>query len=213
MASYKLYMFAGKRGNAEKIRILLAETGIRYSEVAVTEKSFEALQKDLMFGDLPALHDGSKFIEGHANIMEYLARTADDLKKGHGSNKYAGLPEHSGAHRGIALACSDFQNAAQVWNGPDAAGADFVSKKVPEFFTYLQSLIAKNDDGDVRTEEYTFARSFTYADITAFDAVDQAVDTWGSGILNNFGKVAEFRDKVAKRARVDHYLSTRPAVQ
>lgn len=208
-----LYTLSGVRGLNEKIRILLAETGLRYNEVGMDKAGLERMSKEgvLNFDALPMLKHGSKIIEDSATIMEYIADLADAAKKGQGGNLYGGKPEERPFIRAIANSATDFSKTVKVWTGKDKADPAVVAEVVPKFFTYFQRVLDKNDDGDVRTEEWTFGKCFTFADVTVFEAINAVVQVHGAGTLRSFPKLKEFHDKVAGRARIDRHLSSRPA--
>eukprot|EP00047_Mylnosiga_fluctuans_P001453 m.220411 g.220411 ORF g.220411 m.220411 type:complete len:221 (+) comp10377_c0_seq1:1475-2137(+) len=207
-----LYVFAGVRGLAEKIRILLAETGLRYTEVPVDQATFEKMSTDgtLNWNTLPMLKHGSAIIEDSSTIMEYIADLADKLKKGSGGNLYGGKPEERPFVRAIANSATDFQKAVKIWEGKEKIDPAVVSDLIPKWFGLFQRVLDKNDDGDVRTEEWSYGKQFTYADVTVFEAVNAITEVLGSTKLRTFPKLKEFHDKIAGRARIDRHISTRP---
>lgn len=209
-----LYMHAGVRGLAEKVRMLLVETGLRFNEVPVDKAGFEKLCSDgtLNFETLPMLKHGSKIIEDSANIMEYIAELADSKGKGSSGNLYCGKNEERVFVRAIAAFATDFQKALRLWTKEklDKAAAEELATK---FFTQVQRVLDKNDDGDARTEEWTYGKCFTYADLTLFEAISAFTEAYGQLKLRQFPKVKEFHDKVAGRARMVMHLGNRPPAQ
>jgi len=155
------------------------------------------------------LKHGSKIIEDSANIMEYIAELADKSGKGVGGNLYCGKPEERPFIRAIANAATDFQKMGKLWLGKDKGDPAFATDLITKWFTYFQRVINKNDDGDARTEEWLYGKQFTFADVTVFEAVNAVVEVYGSAKLRTFPKLKEFHDKVAGRARIDRFLSTR----
>ena len=87
----------------------------------------------------------------------------------------------------------------------------------------FQRVLDKNDDGDVRTEEWTYGKvcvcvcvcvclstffvaqtpslqqHFTFGDVAVFAAVNAVVELHGIGKLRTYPKLKEFHDKVASR--------------
>jgi len=157
------------------------------------------------------LKHGSKIIEDSANIMEYIADLADAAKKGQGGNLYGGKPEERAFVRGIANAATEFTKILKTWTGKEGASPSITGEVIPKWFAYFQRVLDKNDDGDVRTEEWTYGKNFTFGDVTVFDAINSVVQVHGAFSLRAFPKVKEFHDKVAGRARIDRHLSARPA--
>lgn len=209
--SITLYYHEGKRGFAEKIRILLADAGLKFNDVGVDSETFERMKSDgtLNWGVLPALEHDGKFIEQSTNILEYVAGLADAQGKGAGGNKYLGAPGEAPFHRAIALAVHDFQQQAKTYAGKDATPSNFFSEILPTWFKYFTAVLDKNDDGDVRTEEYCYGKHFTYADVAVFEAVNAVIEIHGTGKLRPFPKLKEFHDKVAGRPRIEHHIATR----
>lgn len=207
-----LYYFEGKRGLAEKIRMLFAETGLKYTEVPVDKSKFELMKADgsLNYGTLPALKDGSMWIEQSANIIEYVARIADQQKRGPNGNLYCGNPEEIGPLRSISYATTDFQVAAKLFLGKAATPEGFLADTLPKYFAQIQKLLEKNDDGVVSTDEWCFGKNFTFADVTVFEAVNAVANVHGIGKLRPYPKVKEFHDKVAGRKSIEKYIVSRP---
>jgi len=209
-----LYVSAvGSRGLAEKIRILLAETGLasKCPEIVVDQAGLDKMSADkyLNWDSLPVLKHGSKLIEDSANIMEYIAEYADKLGKGPSGNLYTGAADEKALVRAVSNKATEFQILGKTWFGKEKSDPEFAKVIVPKWFALFQRVLDKNDDGDVRTTEWTIGKHFTYGDIAVFEAVNSVVEVHGSSSLRAFPKLKEFHDKVAGRARVDHYLSGR----
>lgn len=165
----------------------------------------------LNWGVLPVLKDGDQWIEQSNNILEYIATKADAEKRGAKGNKYTGADGELPHIRSIAHACYDFQMKGQCWKGKAEAPAGFVEKDVPHFFGQIVKVLDKNDDGDVSTEEWSFGKNFTFADVAIFDAVNAVVNIHGTGkTLRPFPKLKAFHDKIAARGGIERHLSTRP---
>lgn len=207
----QLLYHEGNRGMAEKVRLMLAECGYHYEEVAVAPRVFDELKANetLNWGVLPALRDGDVFVEQSNAIMEYLADKADASGKGQRGNLYSGAAQEKYAVRAVAQAATEFQMIGKCWKGKAAAPPNFASEMVPDWFSHFQLVLKKNDDDDVRTEEFTIGKNFTYADITMFEAVNAVTEVYGMGCLRAFPKLKEFHDKVAGRARIDKHMQTR----
>eukprot|EP00042_Codosiga_hollandica_P020448 m.66268 g.66268 ORF g.66268 m.66268 type:complete len:217 (+) comp49869_c0_seq1:209-859(+) len=202
---------AGK-GFAEKIRILFAETGIKYKEIAVDAAGLEKLKKEgtVSFGVLPVLKHGANVIEQSGNILEYVADVADQRKLGVAGNQYTGKDLNERYHhRAHTYASLELYTVGQLWLGKEGAPANFLSETVPRWFTYFQSILAANDDGDVRTEEFSYGKCFTFGDVALFEVVNAITRVHGTVALRAFPKLKEFHDKIAVRPRIDKYLSLR----
>lgn len=211
MAHIQLYHHAGNRGNAEKVRMMLEETGFKYDEIALDQAAFEEMKanKTLSWGALPAISDDGHFLEDSNAIMYYLAKKADKVQRGSRSNKYLGEDDEQAQVIAIAQKATEFQQIAQTWKGKDGAEPGFVGETIPKWFAYFQTVLAKNDDDDVRTEEFSFGKNFTFADISMFEAVNAVVNVHGLHCLRPFPKLKEFHDKVSGKARINKYISMR----
>ena len=143
--------------------------------------------KVINFGQLPVLKHGDIIIEercaraarrrgahhGSANILEYVADLADQRKLGANGNRYTGADNierfaargnaqavrarvlHTGADMSQAEA---FFTQAKTWLGVTGVPDGFLEKTLPEWFGYFQGVLAKNDDGDVRTDEFCYGK-------------------------------------------------------
>eukprot|EP00043_Microstomoeca_roanoka_P024140 m.5265 g.5265 ORF g.5265 m.5265 type:complete len:216 (+) comp4037_c0_seq1:407-1054(+) len=211
--SLKLMYHAGKRGYAEKIRMLLAETGMKYEEVEVDGDLLKSLIANgtLNFGLLPAVEHDGKIIEQSASIMEYIADLADKQGLGQAGNKFCGETAERPIIRSFAQAISDFQAEAKTHMGKVNAPANLDSEILPRWFGYFQGILERNDDHDVRTDEFMVGKHLTFADISLFEAVNAVVEMHGLNKVRPFPKLKEFHDKVASRARIEHYIATREA--
>ena len=144
--------------------------------------------------------------------MVYIANLADLQGKTVAGNVYSGKAGEQSTVRSIAQAATDLSKNLQLWRGKDGVSAT-AAAQIKLAFEQFQAVIDKNDDGDTRTEEWTFGKQFTYADITLFEVINQVVAVLGSAHLRSFPKLKEFHDKVAHRPRIDRHLSARPAAQ
>jgi hypothetical protein len=214
--AFTLYYHAEKRGLAEKIRVFFAETGMQYIDSPVDQKTFEAMQADgrIGFGTLPALRynsgAGAIYITDSANILEEIAKIADANNIGPNGNKYMGAPGELTSIRAIAQFTSNFQLKAKCWLGKDNAPADFLSTTLPTFFTQLEKILEKNDDGDPKTDDFTFGKMFTFADVSVFEAINAVVNVWGVGKIRQYTKVKSFHDLAGSRKPIQAYITARP---
>jgi glutathione S-transferase len=208
--AFKLYTLDGARGHAEKIRMLLAETGIKYEEVALNQSAVDewTQQGKLNFGSLPALEHEGCMIENAAAIMEYLAIHADKNRMGQGGNKYCGEAVEAGVVRGINSMVEKYQDEVQTFKGKDGAPAN-AAGVIARWFGLFQAMLERNDDNDVQTDEYLYGKHLTYADISMFEAVNATVNIHGLKAIRSFPKLKEIHDKIGARARIEQHIATR----
>ena len=141
--------------------------------------------------------------------MEYIAELADREGLGQGNNKFLGEEDERPIVRSYAHAVADFQNEAKTHLGKEGTPTNLDSVILPKWFAYFQGVLERNDDNDVRTEEYSHGKNMTFADIALFEAVNAVTELHGMSKVRPFPKLKEFHDKIASRARVEHYLATR----
>eukprot|EP00041_Stephanoeca_diplocostata_P039664 m.1637380 g.1637380 ORF g.1637380 m.1637380 type:complete len:217 (-) comp25764_c0_seq1:250-900(-) len=195
------------RGPAEKIRVMLHECGYKYDNVGLSEEEVKQMTADetLKSGQLPALKvgkgDTAVTYEMPLAIMEFLATLADKDGKGARGNKYCGLPEEQHVVRCIGQIAQQFED--RMVTSTDKTGT------IQHYFGLIQGYLLRNDDGDDRTDEYTYGKQLTWADIACFQVVNEAVETQGMGRLREFHKLKDFHDMIAGRARITIHLSQR----
>eukprot|EP00039_Didymoeca_costata_P018231 m.332671 g.332671 ORF g.332671 m.332671 type:complete len:218 (+) comp16985_c0_seq1:92-745(+) len=210
---FELYYDEGKRGLAEKIRLLLAETGYKYEDIGTDEATFDAMKQDstIKFGALPVLRDceTDEYVEMSNVIMEHIAQLADKEGRGQGTNKFCGESGDVSKVRAIATVATEFHQKANISAGKDAKPAN-LDDLIKEYFTYFSTVLSLNDDDDVRTSISTVGENMTFADISVFEVVNAICSMHGVSKVRPYPKLKEFHDKMALRARLDKRLSSRP---
>ncbi|EDQ87365.1 uncharacterized protein MONBRDRAFT_38057 [Monosiga brevicollis MX1] len=103
----------------------------------------------------------------------------------------------------------DFQNEVQTYKGKTSAPPT-APESIERWFEYFQSILERNDDGDVKTDEFLYGKHLTFADIALFEAVNAVINVHGLKAIRAFPKLKEFHDKVAYRARIERHIATRP---
>ena len=53
---------------------------------------------------------------------------------------------------------ADLYFEVKTWLGKGGAPAGVIETVVPKWFGYFQRILEKNDDGDSRTDEYTYGK-------------------------------------------------------
>jgi len=224
MSVFKLYMHAGKRGEAEKMRFLLNETGLKYDDVAVDETDFKDMCDDgtLKFNELPALEfiqgDGpNKYIEGSNACMRAIADWADSKKCGRGEALYAGSSDIRGNYesstfivQAIAERATHFERLANTVNPENAP--ENIKELTANYFQAFQDELSETDGDDVRTNSFLTGTNLTYADMTVFAAVNAVATNaslGGLAALKGYPKLKEFHDKIAAMARVESRIISR----
>ena len=195
--------YGPSRGRAEPIRLILEELGIEYRERRVGSwQEWMALKPQMPFQQLPAYEDGDLFIVQSHAIYRYLARTHD-------------LYGHTEAER---IDCDIVEEALR-----DAR---------QEFWRFLKGLLPEKDRGLFAAGRLTttldclekyFRRhsadtkfwggdALTFVDLLAFAYLDD-VRALFPETLPKFGKLRDFRDRIAARPRLADYVSSdrRPA--
>ena len=208
--SFTFYTLENSRGLAEKIRIMFAETGLKYEEVQISQETAKewAAAGKLIFPELPALEHDGRVVHNSTAIIEFVAEMADSLGRGQGGNKYCGEAHEKPVIRGLNNMVSDFQAEIQTFNGPAATPAN-AKDIIAKWFGIFQEILERNDDGDVKTDEYLYGKHLTFADIALFETVNAVSNVHTLMPLRKHPKLKEFHDKVAYRARIDQHIATR----
>ena len=171
----------------------------------MSEELFEAMKQDdtLLFQSLPALSidNTAPYIEDPMVITKHLAKIGDAAGNGRAGNKYLGLDHETPYVDAIAAKAQQMSTELLAAKGDDAATKAICQK----WFPYFQKVLDINDDNDARSEEWTYGKQLTYADIILFEAVHFACTTGGVGMLlrTSFPKLKEFHGHVATMARVE----------
>eukprot|EP00730_Choanoeca_flexa_P007515 TRINITY_DN12342_c0_g5_i3.p1 TRINITY_DN12342_c0_g5~~TRINITY_DN12342_c0_g5_i3.p1 ORF type:complete len:189 (+),score=39.84 TRINITY_DN12342_c0_g5_i3:333-899(+) len=159
MPSLVLYTLENTRSFAEKIRVFLAETGMKYDEQQIDQSTADewTATGKLNFGILPALEADGILIENSAAILQYLAEVADAKKLGQGGNKYCGEVGEKPVINGLSLMVDRFQMEIKTFNGPDNRPAN-AEDVIAKWFGYFQERLERNDDNDVKTDEFLYGK-------------------------------------------------------
>merc|ERR1719183_439841 len=205
-ARFNLYMHAktdavAQRGQAEKIRFMLADIGYKYTDIVVTDDVFETMGTDgtLVTGTLPMLEDTEldKTFEGSNTIMVSLAEIAHSEAMFRGSNRYLGVdPVKTGAGAEYATALSVEAHASDL-----AVSAEWVAKHFPQ----LEVFIKADDDENYRVN----LDNTDYGYVTIFELINSLVEKNSSSILDDYRILSEFHESLAKTARFEKHITSR----
>ena len=127
---------------------------------------------------------------------------ADKQGSGQGNNAYLGLPSEQDVVQGICEAAVTFQR--KMMEAEDAKPV------IEQYFTYFASLFNRNDNGDARTEEWSYGKQLTYADVAIGATVHYAIEMKaGSSSVRSHSKVKDFHDNFTQRVRVQFHTAWR----
>jgi len=220
MSTIKLFYYGSEdpkvpqRGEAEKIRLFLHETGMPFEDIALDQPTLDSMVKDgtLMRNTLPALQikkDGSwKTYESSPNIMEVVAEKADSEKRQRGTNKYLGDAGELSKIRSVANMVKEFEATMAFRKGRQEGVEDTIKK----YLGWFNDALKWNDDDDVRTDEYTLGKNFTFADLSLFAAVDAVACIYSAELVSEFLKLNEFHGKILTQSRLAIHISRRAEV-
>jgi glutathione S-transferase len=215
--AYELYYWPTIQGRGEFVRLALEEAGAEYVDVARGPGGIDAMMK-LMAGAShpplapPFLKDGSTIIGQTAAILLFLGARHGLAPK----DPEGGLWTHQ-----IQLTIADFVAEAHDTHHPVGVGLyyedqkdealrrarEFRDERMPKFLGWFESIIGKNRTGG----GYLVGRSLTYADLSLFQVVEgllYAFPKAAKRALKDCPKVADLRDTVAKRPRIQAYLAS-----
>jgi len=194
MASSKptLTYFNG-RGRAEISRMILAEAGVEYDDVRVTDHT--VLQDKLPFGQLPLYEEGNFKMVQSISIARYLAR-----KYGLG-----GKNEHDAAHADMIVDGIVDLNVARNSAKTEEEKANVVKVTLPKWLGFFEALLKKNHEG----KGHFVGENLTYADILMLIAIDN-VNAGAPGLIDSYPLLKDLRERVACRPRIAAWIAKRP---
>lgn len=217
--SYELYYWPGIQGRGEFIRLALEEAGVPYLDIARERGGEDALLRFLGREDIvhppfaaPFLKHGDVIIGQTAAILLYLG---DRLGLAPADERLR-LWTHQ-----IQLTIADLVGEAHDSHHP--LGADlyyedqkpealrraksFREKRIPKFFDWFESILARNPQGDA----YLVGDTATYADLSLFQAVEGLLYAFPEATktaLTETPRVSALHRTVARRPRIRAYLTS-----
>jgi glutathione S-transferase len=217
--AYELYYWPGIQGRGEFVRLALEEAGVDYLDIANTPQGEASLMALMERDDIahppfapPFLKDGDKIIGQTANILLYLGPRL-------------GLTPEDEAGRlwvhQIQLTIADLVAEAHDVHHPISGelyyedqkpealrrAKHFREARIPKYLGWLERILSQNPEG----QGHLVGRSVTYADLSAFQAVEGLTYAFPRAmqkILAGVPKVAALRQAVAQRPRIRAYLES-----
>eukprot|EP00049_Salpingoeca_infusionum_P024720 m.16752 g.16752 ORF g.16752 m.16752 type:complete len:215 (-) comp7221_c0_seq1:392-1036(-) len=202
---------ADEYGYTEQIRIMFAETGIKYEEKIVKPAEVEKMKEEgkLIFNKLPVLEWDGFFLCEPAAIMEHVAVMADATNAGRG-NSYLGTNEEERSYsRALVTAANELrrQMYEQFLAGPTQDKPGFLSKTLPAWLKQLNRLAVTTEANDFGLGPSV---SYTFGDVAMFEALVQLHSQVGPEVLADYRELREYYEKCAARPRFRMYLDNRP---
>lgn len=192
-------------GTAEKIRFLLGEAQIPFTEKETSESELKVLMANgrdtgVICGELPLLKIGDTYHETSANIMEIVAEMGDARN----GTKLAGDAGDKHKLRAITNLVVEFEEKM-------AAETDKAAQKslISVYFDLFNKMIAKNDKEIPGSDHYVYGDHFTYADVAMAAAVNQTTLSLGFMTLRPYSQLKEIHDKVVHRAAFEQRIQSR----
>eukprot|EP01112_Ceratiomyxa_fruticulosa_P001499 TRINITY_DN1166_c1_g1_i5.p1 TRINITY_DN1166_c1_g1~~TRINITY_DN1166_c1_g1_i5.p1 ORF type:complete len:207 (+),score=35.43 TRINITY_DN1166_c1_g1_i5:1023-1643(+) len=186
------------RGECDKVRLLLAETGLNFVELNVTGKSFALNREDYPLCELPVLEDSNVRMCGAMTIMNYIGEKmgmfGDDL-----------------AERAlISMWCEKIEKIQQgIWQADFLTAASSTSKMQEAFckeylypeLTILSNAMMKNDS------PFLVKGAISIADIYLFSLLESIEKELPSTLLE-FPLLTAFRDCIADRPNISRFMDS-----
>jgi len=198
---YKLIYFNG-RGRGEVSRLIFAHAGVNYTDQRIERADWPAFKPKTPFGQIPLLDiDNGKFVLSQSKaIARYLGNEFNLVPK-----------DHIQAARGDMLV-DGYDDLTQKFV-PFHQEQDPAKKKAlwpkleAEHLTPFLKLYEKflTDNGTT----YFLTNSITWADVFLFDGFEKFKGA-SPTVLDNYPKLAEFFNKVAKEPKIQAWLEKRP---
>lgn len=218
--AYELFYWPTIQGRGEFVRLALVEAGADYVDVARAGDEGMAELQALMSGPdnprpafaPPFLRDDETVIGQTANILLYLGPRLDLSPESEADRLWC--------HQ-IQLTLADLVAEAHDTHHPVAVSAyydeqkpealrraqEFRDRRIPKFLGWLETILARNPAGP----EYLVGDRLTYADLSAFQAVEglkYAFPKAAGRALEKTPKLAGLAKAVAARPRIAAYLAS-----
>lgn len=190
------------RGRAEVVRLILEETATPYTETRVQLQDWAALKPTLPFGQLPLFQDGDVTIVHSHAIYRHLARKHDL----YGTSEL----ERTRCDMAAESYTDAFFDLNKLYWDPQFAQRrdDFEKATLPDWLDRLQRMFEQNQQGN----GFWVGTALSYVDLLMWHYLDY-VRPFSQRTLDQFGKLAAFKQRIETRPRIAAYLksSRRPA--
>lgn len=143
MPTYKLYYF-NSRGNAEAIRLIFAQAGVKYEDVRLSSEQWVEFKPKTPYGTMPVLDIDGKILSGSGPISRYLAKQyglagEDDIARLVLEGAEDAINDLKAKIGSVVFEKDEDKKAAQK--------KDFDEKLLPRILGGLENLAASNPDG------------------------------------------------------------------
>jgi len=218
----ELYYWPGIQGRGEFVRLLLAEAGAAYVDVARERKNGLAAMMRCLEGEAPGalpfappfVKVGAIIVSQTANILAFLAP-----RLGLVPDDVALCAEASQ----IQLTLADFVDEIHDTHHPIAGSLyyedqkaaakrrarHFVTERMPKYLGWLEKVLARNRKSE---GQWLVGSDCTYVDLSVFQVVEglrYAFPNAMRRIEPKIPRVVALRDRVAKRPRIARYLKSK----
>ena len=199
MPTYKLYYF-NSRGNAEPIRLVLAQAGVKYEDVRLTNEQWAEFKPKTPYGVVPVLDIDGKIVGGSGPIVRYLAR----LHGLAGEDDLARL-----ILEGVEDAIADFrQKMAAMFFEKDeekkeALKKDLTATVIPKYLGTLEKSVASNPHG------WFYGSKVSYVDFL-FVHVTDYLKAETPNVLDNFPALKKHDEAVKSLPNIANWIKERP---
>lgn len=215
----RLSYFTG-RGVAEKIRLLLAESGTEYEDIdlggydvqaKVKTPPFEELKREgkLAFDKVPLWEepDGFRVVQSLA-ILRHVARTrglygANEREAASCDMIIEGVEEVTARARSLTSL------------SPEALSEQLpiiMGEELPQWLSHFERLLGRNGGG----EGFFVGTKASVADTSVFGFLEMLVDNGLLEVLDSYPRLRAFFDRMKQRPNLARYLASpkrHPAVQ
>ena len=201
MPTYKLYYF-NSRGNAEVIRLVFAQAGVKYEDIRLTREQWADFKPSTPYGVMPVLDIDGKIVGGSLPIARYLARQFDLA----GEDDMARL-----ILEGAEDAIGDFkQKLMPIYFEKDeekktVLKKEFTENVVPKIFGALEKMAGSNPCA----EGWFYGSKVSYVDFL-FTHVVEYVQKEEPNILDTFPALKKLTENVEKLPNIAKWLKERP---
>jgi glutathione S-transferase len=197
----KLSYFAG-RGLAEISRILLAQAGVKYEDIRLSQDEWKAKKESTTFGQMPLLEVDGKVLAQSAAINRFIAREHGL----YGANNWEAAQIDS-VMDALTDATKNFHVARNLKDEKEKASAftKYFAEDWPVWAKRLTTVLAKNHEGKgfFVGDKVSIADVYIYYSLTYLVAANKDA-------LNDFALLAAHSKRVTEVDRIATWIATRP---
>lgn len=199
MPTFKLYYF-NSRGNAEPIRLVFAQAGVKYEDIRLTNEQWVEFKPKTPYATMPVLDIDGKIVGGSGPIARYLA-------------KQYGLAGEDDIARLVLEGAEDAINDLRGKLGPmyfekdedrkATMKKDLEEKMIPRTLGGLEKLAASNPDG------WFYGSKVSYVEFVFIQTVEY-LQMENTAVLDKYPALKKLNESVRNLPNIAKWIKERP---